>query len=357
MEIDKGQILLYQTPDGESRIEVRLQDETVWLSLDQMAELFQRNKSTISRHIKNVFEEGELQSEATVAFFATVQTEGKRKVERDIAYYNLDMIISVGYRVHSYRGVQFRQWATGVLKEYIVKGFALNDELLKNAGRGNYFDELLARIRDIRSSEKIFYRKVLEIYALSIDYDPRVEMTKQFFATVQNKMHYAVHGHTAAEIIYNRANAAKDFMGLTTWTGMMPKRTDAEYAKNYLNEDEIDTLNRIVNLYIDYAELRAKDHKPMYMHDWIDKLDDFLRLSDKELLTHAGSISAKLAKEKADAEYDKFKERTKNELTPVEIHFLEQFEREQKKLGDKIANCDFKTKRDCCETCEMTGEG
>jgi len=335
MAEDKGQILLYKTPDGESRIEVRLQDETVWLNLDQMAELFQRNKSTISRHIKNVFEEGELQPEATVAFFATVQTEGKRKVERDIAYYNLDMIISVGYRVHSYRGVQFRMWATGVLKEYIVKGFALNDELLKNAGRGNYFDELLARIRDIRSSEKIFYRKVLEIYALSIDYDPRVEMTKQFFATVQNKMHYAVHGHTAAEIIYNRANAAKDFMGLTTWTGMMPKRTDAEYAKNYLNEDEIDTLNRIVNLYIDYAELRAKDHKPMYMHDWIDKLDDFLRLSDKELLTHAGSISAKLAKEKADAEYDKFKERTKNELTPVEIHFLEQFEREQKKLGDK----------------------
>lgn len=336
MAEDKGQILLYKTPDGESRIEVRLQDETVWLSLDQMAELFQRNKSTISRHIKNVFEEGELRQETTVAKFATVVNRGIRgEVEDQIVYYNLDMIISVGYRVHSYRGVQFRMWATGVLKEYIVKGFALNDELLKNAGRGNYFDELLARIRDIRSSEKIFYRKVLEIYALSIDYDPRVEMTKQFFATVQNKMHYAVHGHTAAEIIYNRANAAKDFMGLTTWTGMMPKRTDVEYAKNYLNEDEIDTLNRIVNLYIDYAELRAKDHKPMYMHDWIDKLDDFLRLSDKELLTHAGSISAKLAKEKADAEYDKFKERTKNELTPVEIHFLEQFEREQKKLGDK----------------------
>lgn len=336
MAEDKGQILLYKTPDGESRIEVRLQDETVWLSLDQMAELFQRNKSTISRHIKNVFEEGELRQETTVAKFATVVNRGIRgEVEDQIVYYNLDMIISVGYRVHSYRGVQFRMWATGVLKEYIVKGFALNDELLKNAGRGNYFDELLARIRDIRSSEKIFYRKVLEIYALSIDYDPRVEMTKQFFATVQNKMHYAVHGHTAAEIIYNRANAAKDFMGLTTWTGMMPKRTDAEYAKNYLNKDEIDTLNRIVNLYIDYAELRAKDHKPMYMHDWIDKLDDFLRLSDKELLTHAGSISAKLAKEKADAEYDKFKERTKNELTPVEIHFLEQFEREQKKLGDK----------------------
>jgi len=335
-ETDKGQILLYKTPNGESRVEVRLQNETVWLSLDQMAELFQRNKSTISRHIKNVFEEGELQPEATVAKFATVVNRGIRgQVEDQIVFYNLDMIISVGYRVHSYRGVQFRQWATAVLKEYIKKGFVLNDELLKNAGRGNYFDELLSRIRDIRSSEKIFYRKVLEIYALSIDYDPRVEMTKQFFATVQNKMHYAVHGHTAAEIIYSRADAAKDFMGLTTWTGMMPKRSDAEYAKNYLNEDEIDTLNRIVNLYIDYAELRAKDHKPMYMHDWIDKLDDFLRLSDKELLTHAGTISAKLAKDKADAEYDKFKERTKNELTPVEIHFLEQFEREQKKLTDK----------------------
>ena len=332
---DKGQILLYQTPDGESKIEVTLHNETVWLSLEQMAELFQRNKSTISRHIKNVFEEGELQPDATVAKFATVVNRGIRgKVEDQIVYYNLDMIISVGYRVNSYRGVQFRQWATAVLKEYIKKGFVLNDELLKNAGKGNYFDELLARIRDIRSSEKIFYRKVLEIYALSIDYDPRVEITKEFFATVQNKMHYAVHGHTAAEIIYDRANAAKDFMGLTTWTGMMPKRTDAEFAKNYLNDEEIDTLNRIVNLYIDYAELRAKDHKPMYMSDWIQKLDDFLRLSDKELLTHAGSISAKLAKEKADAEYDKFKERTANELTPVEIHFIENFEREQKKIKD-----------------------
>lgn len=332
---DKGNIILYTTPDGTSKIEVTLRNETVWLTLDQMAELFQRNKSTISRHIRNVFEEGELETDSTVAFFATVQTEGKRKVERNIAFYNLDMIISVGYRVHSYRGVQFRQWATMVLKEYLKKGFVLNDELLKNAGRGNYFDELLARIRDIRSSEKIFYRKVLEIYALSIDYDPRVEITKQFFATVQNKMHYAAHGHTAAEIIYDRANAAKDFMGLTTWTGILPKRSDAEFAKNYLNEEEIDTLNRIVNLYIDYAELRAKDHKPMYMQDWIQKLDDFLRLSDKEILTHAGTISAKLAKEKADAEYDKYKERTANELTPVEIHFIDNFEREQKRLKDK----------------------
>ena len=331
---DKGQILLYQTPDGESRIEVRLQGETVWLNQEQMAELFQRNKSTISRHINNVYEEGELTPEATVAFFATVQTEGNRQVERDIAFYNLDMIISVGYRVHSYRGVQFRMWATRVLKEYIVKGFVLNDDLLKRAGGGNYFDELLARIRDIRSSEKVFYRKVLEIYALSIDYDPRVEMTQEFFKTVQNKMHYSVHGHTAAEIIYERADARKDFMGLTTWTGSMPQKTDAEVAKNYLSQEEITTLNRIVSLYLDFAELQAEEHRPMYMKDWIAILDDFLRISRKDILTHAGSISAKLAKAKADAEYDKFKERTKNELTPVEIHFLEQFEREQKKLGD-----------------------
>jgi len=335
MEEDKGQILLYQTPDGESRIEVTLQGETVWLSLDQMAELFQRNKSTISRHIKNVFEEGELNADSTVAFFATVQKEGKRKVERDIAFYNLDMIISVGYRVHSYRGVQFRMWATKVLKEYIVKGFALNDDLLKRAGGGNYFDELLARIRDIRSSEKVFYRKVLEIYALSIDYDPRVEMTQEFFKTVQNKMHFAVHGHTAAEIIFDRADAQKDFMGLTTWTGALPKKADAEIAKNYLSQEEISTLNRIVSLYLDFAELQAEEHRPMYMKDWIAILDDFLRISRKDILTHAGRISAQLAKAKADSEYDKFKERTKNELTPVEIHFIEQFEREQKKLSDK----------------------
>ena len=334
MTEDKGQILLYQTPDGESRIEVRLQGETVWLNQEQMAELFQRNKSTISRHINNAFEEGELTPEATVAFFATVQTEGNRQVERDIAFYNLDMIISVGYRVHSYRGVQFRMWATRVLKEYIVKGFVLNDDLLKRAGGGNYFDELLARIRDIRSSEKVFYRKVLEIYALSIDYDPRVEMTQEFFKTVQNKMHYSVHGHTAAEIIYERADAKKDFMGLTTWTGAMPQKTDAEIAKNYLSQEEITTLNRIVSLYLDFAELQAEEHRPMYMKDWIAILDDFLRISRKDILTHAGTISAKLAKAKADAEYDKFKERTKNELTPVEIHFLEQFEREQKKLSD-----------------------
>ena len=335
--MDKGQFLLYQTPDGDSQIEVKLQNDTVWLSLDQMAELFQRNKSTISRHIKNVLEDGELQEEATIANFATVQNEGTRKVERVIAYYNLDMIISVGYRVHSYRGVQFRIWATKVLKEYIVKGFAMNDDLLKRAGGGNYFDELLARIRDIRSSEKMFYRKVLEIYALSIDYDPRVEMTLKFFKTVQNKMHYSVHGHTAAEIIYERADSEKDFMGLTTWSGAMPSKPEAEIAKNYLTHEEIKSLNRIVSLYLDFAEMQAEEHRPMYMKDWINILDDFLRISRKDILTHAGKISAKLAKEKADQEYDKFKERTKNDLSPVEIHFLENFEREQKRLmgGDK----------------------
>ena len=335
--MDKGQFLLYQTPDGDSLIEVKLQNDTVWLSLDQMAELFQRNKSTISRHIKNVLEDGELQEEATIANFATVQNEGTRKVERVIAYYNLDMIISVGYRVHSYRGVQFRIWATKILKEYIVKGFAMNDDLLKRAGGGNYFDELLARIRDIRSSEKVFYRKVLEIYALSIDYDPRVEMTQKFFKTVQNKMHYSVHGHTAAEIIYERADAEKDFMGLTTWSGAMPSKPEAEIAKNYLTHEEIKSLNRIVSLYLDFAEMQAEEHRPMYMKDWINILDDFLRISRKDILTHAGKISAKLAKEKADQEYDKFKERTKNNLSPVEIHFLENFEREQKRLmgGDK----------------------
>jgi hypothetical protein len=337
MEDQKGEIILYQAEDGESRIEVRLQGDTVWLNLDQLAELFHRNKSTISRHIRNVFEDRELSKDMVVAYFATTTQHGAidgKTQTHLVEYYNLDMIISLGYRVHSYRGVQFRMWASTVLKEYLIKGFALNDDLLKQAGGGNYFDELLSRIRDIRSSEKVFYRKILEIYALSIDYDPKVEITQEFFRTVQNKMHYSVHGHTAAEIIYERADAQKDFMGLTTWTGAMPKKTDAEIAKNYLSKEEITTLNRIVSLYLDFAELQAEEHRPMYMKDWIKILDDFLRISRKDILTHAGRISAQLAKAKADSEYDKFKERTKNEMTPVEIHFLEQFEREQKKLGN-----------------------
>ena len=332
---DKGQIVLFQTEDGQTKLEVQLQDETVWLTIDQMAELFQRNRSTISRHIKRIYDDGELSKETTCAKFACVVNRGIRgMVDDELDFYNLDMIISVGYRVHSHRGVQFRMWATAVLKEYLKKGFVLNDELLKRAGGGNYFDELLERIRDIRSSEKIFYRKVLAIYATSIDYDPRVETTQLFFKTVQNKMHFSAHGHTAAEVIYERADAEKDFMGLTSWTGPLPRRTDAEIAKNYLSADEVDTLNHIVNLYLEFAELQAKAHIPMYMKDWVQKLDDFLRLSNRELLTHAGKISAEIAKQKADAEYDKFRERTKYELSPVEIHFIDQFEAEQKRLKD-----------------------
>lgn len=335
----QGDILLYQTQDGTTKIEVTLSGETVWLTADQMAELFQRNKSTISRHIRNVLESGELDEKVVVAKKATTTRHGaiKDKTQvHEVAFYNLDMIISVGYRVNSHRGVQFRIWATKVLREYLVKGFALNDELLKNASGGNYFDELLSRIRDIRSSEKVFYRKVLEIYALSIDYDPRAEATQLFFKTVQNKMHFSAHGHTAAEIIYERADATKDFMGLISWTGALPKRDDARIAKNYLDRNEIDTLNRIVSLYLDFAELQAKLHRPMYMRDWIAKLDDFLRLSGQELLTHAGHISAELAKAKADAEYDKFKERTKNMLSPVEMHFIDHFEKEQKQLKNNL---------------------
>ena len=325
----QGNIILYQTEDGQSRIDVTLSGDTVWLTADQMAELFQRNKSTISRHIHNVFESGELKPDSVVAFFATTAADGKNY---NVAYYNLDVIISVGYRVNSHRGVQFRIWATQVLREYLVKGFAMNDDLLKRAGGGNYFDELLTRIRDIRSSEKVFYRKILEIYALSIDYDPRTETTQKFFKTVQNKMHFSAHGHTAAEVIYSRADADKDFMGLTSWTGALPKRSDAEIAKNYLSPDELDTLNRIVSLYLDFAELQAKSHKPMYMKDWIQKLDEFLSLSGKDLLPHAGTVSAEIAKQKADSEYDKYRKRIQYELSPVEIHFIESFEKEVMQL-------------------------
>lgn len=325
-------MLIYTTADGKYAVEVSLQDGTLWLSLEQIAQLFDRNKSTISRHIKNILDSGELDAIATVAKFATVQQEGNRKVERDIVFYNLDMIISVGYRVNSLRGTHFRMWATAVLREYIVKGFAMDDDRLKRAGEGNYFEELLARIRDIRSSEKLFYRKVLEIYALSIDYDPRSASTNLFFSTVQNKMHYAAHGNTAAEVIYNRVDAAKDFMGLTTWAGYFPSKSEAKVAKNYLDKEEMETLNNIVNLYLDFAELQARNKRPMYMQDWLNKLDDFLRISERELLTHAGKISTEIAQLKANSEYDKFKERTKYQLSPVELDFIESFEQTQKKL-------------------------
>ena len=316
-------VLLYQTADGRTRLEVRFDGDTAWLSLTQLATLFQRDKSVISRHIKNVFEEGELDRAATVAEHATVQREGEREVERDVEYFNLDVIISVGYRVKSHRGTQFRIWATQRLRELIVKGFTLEDERLKRAGGGNYFDELLARVRDIRSSEKLFWRKVLEIYATSIDYDPRIEASQRFFATVQNKMHWAAHGHTAAEVIAARADATKPNMGLTAWIGEVPRKADATVAKNYLAEDELAALNRIVNAYLEFAELQAMNRKPMYMADWIAKLDDFLRLSERDVLAHAGKIAHDDAVAKASLEYDRFAAERASLPAPVERHFDE----------------------------------
>jgi hypothetical protein len=324
-------ILLYQTEDGKTRVEVRLQDETVWLSLNQMAELFQRDKSVISRHIRNIFEEGELGPAAVVAKFATTAADGKTY---QVDHYNLDVIISVGYRVKSHRGIQFRIWATQRLREYIIKGFTLDDDRLKQGGGGNYFDELLARIRDIRSSEKVFWRKVLDIYATSIDYDPGTELSQQFFATVQNKMHWAAHGYTAAEIVESRADSSRPNMGLTTWTGSGPTIQDIEIAKNYLQEDELDALNRIVTLYLEFAELQALNRNPMTMRDWITKLDDFLRLSGREILTHAGSVSHEKALDKARAEYEKYRKASLMDASPVERHFLKSVE-ELKQLEGK----------------------
>jgi len=329
----KGEILMYRTEDGLTKIEVELSGETVWLSLEQMAELFQRDNSTVSRHIKNIFIEGELSRNSVVANFATTASDGKTY---QVDHFNLDVIISVGYRVKSLRGTQFRIWASSVLKEYMQKGFAMNDDLLKNAGVGNYFEELLTRIRDIRSSEKVFYRKVLDIYATSIDYDSRAETTRRFFQTVQNKMHFAVHGQTAAELIYERADGDKAFSGMTTWRGEIPVDSDSVVAKNYLSRDELDTLNRIVMLYLEFAELQAKEQIPMYMNDWLERLDDFLKVSRKELLTHAGKISREVAEKKALAEFTKYKERMIDELSPIEKHFLNSIEIMQKELeGNK----------------------
>lgn len=319
----KDEVLLYQTEDGKTRIDVRLQGETVWLTQSQMAELFQTTKQNISLHVKNVYEDGELEQKATVKDSLTVQKEGERQVSREVSHYNLDVIISVGYRVKSIRGTQFRIWATQRLKEYLIKGFALDDERLKKAGGGNYFDELLARIRDIRSSEKVFWRKVLDIYATSIDYTPDAEASKQFFRVVQNKMHWAAHGKTAAEVIAARVNAAKPNVGLTSWTGSKLARADIEVAKNYLNQDELDVLNRLVSMYLDFAELQAINRRAMYMKDWVAKLDDFLRLSEREILNHAGKISHQQAIDKAHAEYDKYHALTADKPSPVELHFIE----------------------------------
>jgi hypothetical protein len=333
MDIENNsEILIYQTEDGLTKIDVKMENETVWLTQAQMSELFQTTPQNITLHIKNVYTEGELSEDSTCKENLQVQQEGSREVKRKTKFYNLDVIISVGYRVKSHRGTQFRIWATQRLKEYIIKGFTMNDDLLKKAGGGNYFDELLQRIRDIRSSEKVFYRKVLEIYATSIDYDPTAKATQAFFKTVQNKMHFSAHGQTAAEVICERADSEKPFMGLTTWTGLQPKKSDAQFAKNYLTEDEIDTLNRIVNMYIEYAELQAKSRKPMYMADWISKLDEFMKISGRDILTHAGKISHEIAMIKASEEFNKYTERTRNELSPVEKHFLESVENAAKKI-------------------------
>ena len=321
--MNNSNIIMYTTEDGLTKIETTFEDDTVWLSLDQMAELFQRDKSTISRHIKKIYEEGELQRDSTVANFATVQMEGERQVERYIDYYNLDVIISVGYRVKSHRGTQFRIWAMGILKEYMKKGFALDDDRLKRLGGGNYFDELLARIRDIRSSEKVFWRKVLEIYATSIDYDPHAEASVRFFKQVQNKMHWAAHKHTAAEVIYQRADAEKENMGLTSWSGDTIHRSDVEVAKNYLTEAELDALNKIVTAYLDIAEVHALNQEPMYMKDWLETIDDYLKMTRRDILTTSGHVSHKQAIEKAHAEYDKYKNRLEDSLSPVEKDFIE----------------------------------
>ncbi len=318
----QSQFLLYQTDEGQTKIEVRLQDDTVWLTINQMAELFQVDKSGISRHLKNIYDTSELTKKATVAKFATVQKEGNRQVQRALEYYNLDAIISVGYRVNSHRGTQFRIWATQRLKEYIVKGFTMDDERLKQAGGGNYFDELLARIRDIRSSEKVFWRKVLDIYASSIDYDPNTDFSREFFATIQNKMHWASHGQTAAELIVGRADSSLPHMGLTNWTGVKPTKAEAGIAKNYLNDKELDILNRIVTTYLEFAELQALGKRPMSMKDWVDKLDDFLKISGREILTNAGKVSQEAALEKARTEFEKYRAKHLNDPTPVEKHFL-----------------------------------
>lgn len=330
-----SEIIMYQTEDGLTKIETTFDGDTVWLSIDQMAELFKRDRSVIGKHIRNIFKEGELQKNSVWAKIAYTASDGK---DYQVDHYNLDVIISVGYRVKSLRGTQFRIWANSVLKEYLKKGFAMNDDLLKNAGGGNYFQELLERIRDIRSSEKVFYRQILDIYATSIDYDSRASESMKFFKIVQNKMHYAAHGHTAAEVVYLRADADKDFMGMTSFDRKSFRKSDASIAKNYLNEDEIKILNRLVTAYLEFAELQAIRQRPMYMKDWIEKLDNFIKMSGSELLEHAGKISHEKAKIKAELEYEKYKERSKDELTRVERDFIEHVKSTQKKLEKRKGN-------------------
>ena len=314
---NNSKMIIYTTKDGLVKIETTFNSETVWLSLDQMSSLFQRDKSTISRHIKNIFDEGELIKDSVVAKFATTANDGKTY---QVDYYNLDVIISVGYRVKSKRGVQFRIWATNLIKEYMKKGFVLDDERLKELGGGGYFKELLERIRDIRASEKVFYRQILEIYATSIDYDPTADVSIQFFKKVQNKIHYAIHGETAAEVIYHRADAEKEFMGLTTFSGNHPTLKEAKIAKNYLNEKELKTMGQLASGYLDFAERQAEREQVMTMEDWVKHLDNILTVTGEQLLVGNGSISHTQAMKKAETEYKKYKAKT---LSDVERDYLD----------------------------------
>ncbi len=317
---DKGEIIIYQSTDGTPEIEVRVQDETVWLTQQQMAELFQTSRTNVVEHIKHIYEEGELEEGATCRNFRPVRMEGSREVVREMPFYNLDMIISLGYRVRSGIATNFRRWATERLKEYMIKGFTMDDERLKGNGGGNYWKELLGRIRDIRSSEKVLYRQVLDLYATSMDYDPHSETSIQFFKVVQNKLHYAAHGHTAAEVIYQRADAGKPFMGLQAFAGEFPAARDVGVAKNYLNEDELKILNNLVSGYFDLAEISAMEHRPMYMADYVAQLDAILSSGGRKVLTDAGSVSHRQAIQKAQEEYRKYQSAT---LSPVEKAYLE----------------------------------
>lgn len=331
-EEQKGEIIIYQTEEGQTKINVRFENESLWLSQAQLVELYQSSKSNISEHIKHIFEEGELIEESVVRKFRTTATDGK---EYNITFYNLDMIISLGYRIKSRIATKFRIWATERLKEYIIKGFVLDDERLKQAGGGNYWNELLNRIRDIRSSEKVMYRQVLDLYAISVDYDPQSAESIKFFKIVQNKLHYAAHGHTAAEIIWQRADSDQEFMGLTTFTGKQPLSKDVTNAKNYLNEQELKILNNLVSGYFDFAEIQAMKRKPLYMSDYIKQLDNILTATGQEVLTNAGNVSHQQAIEKAKTEFKKYQKKT---LSQVEKDYLENIKTIQKKLTNKDTN-------------------
>lgn len=329
---NQGEIVIYQTDDGDTKIDVRFVDETVWLTQHQMAELFQSSRTNIVEHIQHIYEEGELDENSTCRKFRQVRTEGNRQVVRELPYYNLDMIISLGYRVKSIVATHFRRWATERLKEYMIKGFTMDDERLKNLGGGNYWKELLDRIRDIRSSEKVMYRQVLDLYATSVDYNPKSSESIAFFKMVQNKLHYAAHGHTAAEVIYERADADKPFMGLTVFSGDFPTAKDIGVAKNYLTENELKVLNNIVSGYFDFAEIQAMRHNPMYMSDYIDHLDNLLKATGENLLTDAGKVSHAQALEKAKSEYQKYQVQN---LSPVEEAYLQNIKQIEKKAKKK----------------------